>query len=1111
MAWSQPGALGVAGAASAPAQGPRTRVGERGLYVTLSHGLFYYALKSGDDVHETPSSTSSDGSLHEIERRLGRSLWFRTYCLAAVPLLALISCGASAVGVVFLAALTVVAGVLVYRWDRTRRAVRLHYDARPGELDLRLGHLDAVGRWLSSSSALWYLHGGTPTADQKRNAGAASLFKRDQGQIGLKLPTPLRCNLGAWVLQHGARQLLLLPDRLLIIEGKKVFAVPYEQLAARASASRFIEEGPPPPDAQRVDTTWRYVNRDGGPDLRFNNNAELPVMSYGALDLAGPGGSFCSLLLSSRAAADNAASALSALSMLAQDHPPGPAGGHPAAMVAHRHGAPSVPVPHLPAPSPPPKHSVPHAAAPLPNPAPLPTPSPTRPPVPSRAPSSYAANPVPLVPAPPQAASTVPSQGYRVPARPTHAQIAAQYWVPWNGNAQVGGLKLGGGLYVGSGLGSVGQTEIEPALIDPRLRADVAQRDYSIRRLDYWACYSTATPEARGAYLNWLASGRSDPIADLGYVFLYFYGLERRALADIDESAEQHELNAIVAEVHRLLAIYSHSSSFRAYASSLLAVLGARNLPERAYANVAPPLLAERELTFNHRFALAQVAHHGVPLPADWAFTWLTGSPDCYLRTPATRCPAEFRRLFIQRYCEKFGPGMKVTPNKTRLKVEHNPASRTFSQRSFQVDLGLADVSVLSGPVKRLQEIANACCDELDSYSRALGKAPEIAGTFDAIVELPVAVWPDAQREAMGLVHAEVTAAAKPTTMPLANLKRRFAGWTVHSKQKMERFSEVLDAHGLGIEPDVRFGGGVPSDDGAVALFRENPKTRRISAGYQTVTVVLQLGAAVANADGVVTPEERQALHQRVETWPDLSLNERQRLTARAELLLLDPPKLSGLKKQLAAVSQGDRRAIGDFLAVVAQADSRIDPTEMKMLEKIFTLLGLDASDLYSCAHSAAASASAPSTPLSPKSNARKPAGLMLDPAKVRALQADTERVSGLLNSIFTEEEPETELLQPATADVDDVAPTANTPSLLPGLDDVHSTFARILLTRASWSRAELVELSTDRQVLLDGALERINEAAFDLYSFPFCEGDDPIEVTPDIMKELQNASNQTA
>jgi hypothetical protein len=55
-------------------------------------------------------------------------------------------------------------------------------------------------------------------------------------------------------------------------------------------SQRFIEYAAVPPDAERVDTTWRFANMDGGPDLRFNNNRELPVMLYGELTLGTPNG-----------------------------------------------------------------------------------------------------------------------------------------------------------------------------------------------------------------------------------------------------------------------------------------------------------------------------------------------------------------------------------------------------------------------------------------------------------------------------------------------------------------------------------------------------------------------------------------------------------------------------------------------------------------------------------------------------------------------------------------------------------------------------------------------------------------------------------------------------
>ena len=108
------------------------------------------------------------------------------------------------------------------------------------------------------------------------------------------------------------------------------------------------------------------------------------------------------------------------------------------------------------------------------------------------------------------------------------------------------------------GLKSVCGNGPKPALIDENLERSSEESDCHIRRLPYWPTYWGATLQARSSFLNWLATGRKDPSADLGYVFLYFYGLERRALYDTKTSPKARtELPAIVAEVEQLLQIYS--------------------------------------------------------------------------------------------------------------------------------------------------------------------------------------------------------------------------------------------------------------------------------------------------------------------------------------------------------------------------------------------------------------------------------------------------------------------------------------------------------------------------------------------------------------------------
>ena len=65
------------------------------------------------------------------------------------------------------------------------------------------------------------------------------------------------------------------------------------------------------------------------------------------------------------------------------------------------------------------------------------------------------------------------------------------------------------------------------------------------------------------------AAGRR-ALDDIGYAFLYFYGLERRLLV------EQQDLSPIVKEVVRLLETYTFSGSFDGYLSRFLSYTLAR-------------------------------------------------------------------------------------------------------------------------------------------------------------------------------------------------------------------------------------------------------------------------------------------------------------------------------------------------------------------------------------------------------------------------------------------------------------------------------------------------------------------------------------------------------
>lgn len=125
-----------------------------------------------------------------------------------------------------------------------------------------------------------------------------------------------------------------------------------------------------------------------------------------------------------------------------------------------------------------------------------------------------------------------------------------------------------------------------------------------------------------------------------------------------------------------------------------------------------------------------------------------------------------------------------------------------------------------------------------------------------------------------------------------------------------------------------------------------------------------------------------------------------------------------------------------------------------------------------------------------------------LDPEIVAARLAETATVTALLADIFTDDEPETDSASHPAAEASVVDDADVVP--IEGLDGAHSALAHRLRSQSSWDRSEAGEIAASLGLpLLDGALDRINEAALDLCGDPLVEGDDPLEINHYAVEEL--------
>jgi uncharacterized tellurite resistance protein B-like protein len=705
-----------------------------------------------------------------------------------------------------------------------------------------------------------------------------------------------------------------------------------------------------------------------------------------------------------------------------------------------------------------------------------------------------------------------------LPRAPEH--IGQARWIPAHETCKVADFTISGGMvYVGTVLKSV-HRDVDPGLINPLLPV-AAHEDHSREdAVPYWPRYADISPAQRRTYLKWLAGGRSDPTINVGYLFLFFYGLERRAILDaFNNEAAQVDRIAIEDELLRLLSIYGESANgFKRYAHQLLDWCRLAKHTGRVYDQPLPEFEKTNEMPAYLKLAIGYAALDKAPLTPTLARLFILHEPSMFLRTPATRCPAVFAKLFEERYQRAFPTGLVLSPNRTKLKFAYHSASDAL--RGFQpLELkfnDVPDVSVLTAPFNKLRPIVEEATDELDSYSRYVGKNPDSVNSLDAVLLLPPSVWPDGAREALDKLKSRMSGGM--LSLQFQELLDALQAKTAFSRDRTVSLAKALQVQGIGMEPDVLSGGRVPKLNEPVVLFEHDQDSSRTPA-YQTALLTLELAMAVVMADGSFSDTELQHLREQVRSWSDLDVGHLRRLDAHLRLLTLAPIPLSTLRKKLEPLDDRARRTLAGFMVALAQADGVVTPDEIRVLEKVYKALGVDANQVFSDVHAAATGALAPSASSS-TSNAATPSnasngGFKLDTARIAALHQDTARVSALLVPIFEDPQadvtppapsshpaPEAETSEPAEAE----AVTTATPQGALGLDEQHAKLVRLLLSRSQWSRAELADAAADLELMADGALERINDACFDRHDQPLIEGDDPLDVNPEIAELLQAA-----
>lgn len=169
--------------------------------------------------------------------------------------------------------------VLLFYRDELKKSVVIVYQLE-NESETAYQNLHQAFKGLMECNGLWHIPATGSVQDTKYHAGANTLMERQPiKDKAADLPL-IKSNVEFPVLSAGKQKLAFTPERVLVFENENVGAVSYTDLGIDVKFSKFVEEEPPPPDGKVIEQTWKYLNKKGGPDKRFKDNRELPVMLY---------------------------------------------------------------------------------------------------------------------------------------------------------------------------------------------------------------------------------------------------------------------------------------------------------------------------------------------------------------------------------------------------------------------------------------------------------------------------------------------------------------------------------------------------------------------------------------------------------------------------------------------------------------------------------------------------------------------------------------------------------------------------------------------------------------------------------------------------------------
>jgi hypothetical protein len=652
-------------------------------------------------------------------------------------------------------------------------------------------------------------------------------------------------------------------------------------------------------------------------------------------------------------------------------------------------------------------------------------------------------------------------------------------WIRRGETVEVNGFRLFTGLfYLGRSFGDPNTFHdkyvVNPALpVGRKASTDLATNDWVV-------AYEGMSPETRRGFLEWLSAGCRNTDVPLAFVRLYMGGLYYRVLIDRGDDAA-----TALAEARRIAKLYRERTWCRDVAVNLVLFSSGIGY-KRGQKPVAMPEWAESiHVPLDVTLRIADLISRGEAVDADDGWLWARQRGKLDYPVGDRQAEEALRLLWNRTYAKRYPFGL---------------VCKDLPSRRLKPSLSMPDgVRVVAVPVPdwctKLPDPREAvsfdtalcalhaeCHLQLKSYLKEVRKAGGVDVTLAAMSALPKTLVATSLAGRFGRVKETLDAALSRQGAVTSKVARvlQVMGVPVDPAKELtpavvKMIGSALDKLDVAFEPDKRYGNAGFTNGGSVVFFR--------GADGLPVDAEGDYVAVQAAADflmGQLCGDDRDAafaekcLFDVCRTRSGFGEAERTRLAAYARAVWAN--RGEGWKGVKHSRLDGGGRALAVSAVVSAVASWHgLAPSMIGKAEKFVEKLGGDRRELHAALHRFSADDDEPILVIPADKAAAHPVpheadgGLGLDMARLGRLEEDTAVVASLLSDIF--------------ADSDEAAPADERPAAATawsGLDRAHCAVLDAVVAAGRMTRGDFEAVARENACLPEGALETVNEWAFD-------------------------------